>query len=151
MRKQGWAEELLKDDFSGFITFDNDLLMHRLYKEVDAVYDGDDLPKPFTMFYTKDFMDFDKRDVNYLDQIFYTIGKNIFEQGVRYPRTHIGFQGLYNAFEFILKQDPEFLDLVKDDKMYVPVEVMRSISEEMVYRLRTKARAQLSISKSPCL
>lgn len=148
MKKSGWYEELIQDRISAFVAFDNDLLMYRLYHQVNAMYKGDNLPKPYMMFYKNDPTNFGRADCYYVDKLLSTIVRTAqTETGFHFPRTQVGYQGLYNAIEFLLKQDPEFSDLILADKMYVPLKVMRTISEEMVYRLRTKFRKKLNIGK----
>jgi hypothetical protein len=147
MKNSKWFEELIKDKISTFVAFDNDLLMYRLYHQVNALYKGENLPKPYMYFYKNDPRNFRMTDFYYLDKLLTTIYRNEDTiNGFQFPKTQIGYQGLYNALEFLLKQDPEFSDLILADKIYVPLEVMRTISEEMVYRLRTQYRKKLDIS-----
>ena len=148
MDKNEWPEELVKEEVSAFLAFDNQLLMFRLFKQVRIAYEGSNSTKPFTMFATGSGSNFHQRDMAFLDKILYerpNLRKTL--SGYEYPRSQVGIQGIYNVFEFLLRQDPEFADLIKNDRIYVPVEVIRTIADEMVYNLRQSQRQSLNLGR----
>ena len=147
MNKNQWPEELIKNEISGFLAFDNDLLMYRLFHQVRIAYTGENLVKPFTMFYTGSGSNFKQKDQNFLDKIFYerpNVPKTF--NGYEYPKSYIGFQGIYNVFEYLLSRESDFADLIKKDKLYVPLEVIQTIADEMVWNLRNEQREKMDLS-----
>jgi hypothetical protein len=152
MKKNDWLEELIKDEIDGFVSFDNNHLMYRLYNQVQDVYKGEGLQKPFTMIYAQTILNYYYRDQEYLDKVFFTSpGYPVSNYNFKYPGDHIGIQGIYNVFQYLLSQDPEFSDLIHTDKMYVPMSVIRTITDEMVFRVRTKQREYYNIGKEVTL
>lgn len=149
MQKNNWPEELVKEEISAFLAFDNQLLMFRLFKQIRIAYEGNNSPKPFTIFSTGSGSNFHQKDMAFLDKILYerpNLRKTL--SGYEYPRTQVGIQGIYNVFKFLLSQDTEFADLIKNDRIYVPVEVMRTIADEMVYNLRQRERQAMNLGKT---
>ena len=146
MKRNQWLEELTKMDIDGFFTFDNNLLMYKVYNQLKKFYDEEGIPRPYTMFLNERIRDHYSPDKLYLDKVFYTSpNSTVSFYGQSFPGYYVGIQGLYNVFEYLLSQDPEFHDLIHADKMYIPTQVMKTIADEMVFRLRAKNRESLEI------
>ena len=149
MKKNEWLEELIRDDIDGFVSFDNDHLMYKLYHQVRDVYKGEGLPKPFTMVYAQTIANYTYRDQEYLDKVFFTSpGYPINNYNYKFPSDHVGIQGIYDVFQYLLGQDPEFTDLIRSDKMYIPKNFIRTITDEMVFRLKSSQREHFRIGIS---
>lgn len=141
MLSNRWNEALLRDDIDGFLAFDNFLLWRKVFRRVKEVYDGENLQRPFTMLWNASTAHMHEFEGQILDKVFLSGPLEKFTyRNFELPSQAIGYQGLYDAFEFLLKQDPEFADLVLPDRLYVPVQVIRTITDEMVFRLRSKQR-----------
>lgn len=148
MKKNKWAEALLMNDIDAFVGFDNFLLMRRIFADVKDFYEGNHLPRPFTVQYSPATSNFFAEEAKLVDKIVMSSPPEEFVKRTFYfPNMHVGIQGLYDVFEFLLKQDPEFSDLIHEDRMYVPRQVIRTITDEMVFRLRTQERKLMKFGR----
>lgn len=148
MDKNEFKEALFEDDIDCFVGLDNFLLTRRLFVDIKNFYEGNYLTRPFTVQYTpttKMFLQFER---NLLDKVLLSSPPEEFtRRNFPLSKAFVGIQGLYDAFEFLLKQDPEFSDLILEDGMYIPRQVIRTITDEMVYRLRVEERALLELGE----
>ena len=146
MVENKWYEELLLNDIDGFVTFDNFLLTRKLLCQVKEAYDGEGLPRPFTMQWAPSTNNLFQPEAEILDKVLLSSPRETYvRRTFHFPTKYIGFQGLYNVFEFLLSLDPEFSDLVHSNRLYVPRQVIRTITDEMVFRLRNKQRAEMML------
>ena len=146
IKSNNWREHLYSEDIKTFISFDNELLMHRLFRDVDTVYRRNNLTKPVTMHYGRFGYYFFKHDEYYLDKALYTIpDKYTHISGYNFPKMMVGYQGLYDVFKFLYQRNPDFSDLVKSDHFYLPTQVYRTIADELVYRLRNETRSKYNL------
>lgn len=146
MQERGWKNDLYKNKFESFVMFDNQLLMYRIFRNIEQIYTSNRFVKPFSIFYTQNPNNLIEQERSYVDQIWGTRNQaQITTDNLKFPMQHIGYQGLYNVARFLFSTNPDFADMVTENHVYVPSQAYKTVTDELVYRLRQKTRSSLNI------
>ena len=88
-------------------------------------------------------------DTNYLDGVFHTAATTReWINGFQFQSMKTGYQGMYNILRFLFSRNEDFKHFVKEDSVILPMEAYRTITDELVYRLRNEARPKYGLCKS---